>query len=444
MRRVRAIRVRVHHKEDRRLDGILRLIDEAARPRPLSEVLSTLCRECAAIARADVVSVYVRERDPDVEGGESLVMRANVGFPPGAVGNVRLRPGEGITGFVAECLRPVSVAIAREEAHYKHVPGLGEEHFPSFLGVPLLVEGIAAGVLVLQRREACAFQPAEVALATALAAAFAFALERARARADERQAATRLPSRSATLTGEAVVPGVALGRAEFLPALEGGELAGTRVPRAGDAVALALASLARNLDKTRRRLEPALEADAVRALRILALVLEDQRFRDLAITEAARSGVTAGLRRVAREYARAPYRVGASGGDAGPWLADRAVEIEDLCALVAARALDVRVPSAGGVLVGERLGAFTALAAVARRATAVVLGGRADAASLGTQVARAAGLPVLAEVAGLFVWAHPGDRMLVDAAAGVLRLNPPPTVIAHYRRTSPRAASWQP
>src|SRR5262249_22113717 len=136
-----SIRVRVHDKGDRRLDGILRLIEEAGRPRPLAEVLASLCASIAEIARAPVVSVYVLE-------GQTLVMRGNAGFPESAVGQVQLRLGEGLTGFVAECLRPISVAIGRHDEHYKHVPGIGEEKYPSYLGVPILSAGGPAGVLV--------------------------------------------------------------------------------------------------------------------------------------------------------------------------------------------------------------------------------------------------------------------------------------------------------
>ena len=87
------IRVLVHERGDRRIDGILRLIEEAGRARPLFATLQTLVAEIAAITASDVVSVYLKE-DSDV-----LVMRANVGFPREAIGRVRLRVGQGITGF---------------------------------------------------------------------------------------------------------------------------------------------------------------------------------------------------------------------------------------------------------------------------------------------------------------------------------------------------------
>src|SRR5215813_82916 len=90
------IRVRVHDRgDDRRLDGIYRLIEEAGRQRPLGEVLANLCAQISVIARAPVASIYVLE-------GDKLVMRGNVGFPASAVDNVQLRLGEGLTGFVAE------------------------------------------------------------------------------------------------------------------------------------------------------------------------------------------------------------------------------------------------------------------------------------------------------------------------------------------------------
>src|SRR6185503_9854095 len=94
----------VHDGGDRTLDGIFRLIGLGDRDAPLVEVLTAMCADVAAIAGADVASVYVREDGPD---GARFTMRGNVGFPPEAVGRVHLRPGEGITGFAADRLRPV-------------------------------------------------------------------------------------------------------------------------------------------------------------------------------------------------------------------------------------------------------------------------------------------------------------------------------------------------
>ena len=114
-----SVEVRVHEGDSAgTIERVLSLIDEAARPRPLPEVLGVLCAEAAAIVGAEVASIYVRVDD-------SLVLRANVGFPGAAIDQVELAMGEGITGFAAECMRPVTVAAAPEDTHYKPVPGIG-------------------------------------------------------------------------------------------------------------------------------------------------------------------------------------------------------------------------------------------------------------------------------------------------------------------------------
>ncbi|MBN8614802.1 MAG: GAF domain-containing protein, partial [Deltaproteobacteria bacterium] len=159
----------LEERGDARVASTLRLIEEASRPRPLPEVLAALCAEISSILHAEVVSLYLRERGQD---GEDLRMAANVGFPAGAVNRVRLRVGEGITGFVAESLRPASVVIAPEHNRYKHFPELREERFPIFLAVPLLVGHRAEGVVVLQRASQ-PFADDEILLATALTLSFA-------------------------------------------------------------------------------------------------------------------------------------------------------------------------------------------------------------------------------------------------------------------------------
>jgi signal transduction protein with GAF and PtsI domain len=296
--------------------------------------------------------------------------------------------------------------------------------------VPLLASGSAAGVLVLQRREAHAFGPAEVALVAALAAPVAYALERARDRAlGAAHGAGHDVARTAALRGTAVVPGAALGRADVLKGLSG---LGFGSAQPGGAVGLAFASLARDLDKARRQIEPMLAPDALRRLRALAVTLEDNRLRDLAIDECSRKGIAAGLGAIARDYARAPYRVPTDETD---WLAERAAEIEDLCVLVGMRALGDRAPQTGAILVAERLTAILALAAAGRKVGGVALAGPIDQLDgptpLGVAIAHAAKIPLAAQVNGLFGWTRPGDRILIDD--GHVRVNPAATAVARFR-----------
>jgi phosphotransferase system enzyme I (PtsP) len=390
--------VHVHHRGDRGVDGILRLIELASHDGPLEATLSAMCDEVAAIAEVDIASVYVRE-------GDRLVMRGNHGFSKAAIGAVTLAVGEGITGLVAECMRPVSAAHAAAEAAYKHVPGLGEERFPVFAGVPLIGGGAVIGVLVLQRGTA-GFSTDEVTLATALGAPVTLAIERRRA----------AEIRSARLHGLAHVGGAVLGRA------------------AAVATTTALGSAPLDLDRAMNRLRDDLgramrrlgsvEVPAVgAALDRFALALCDARLRERLAAAAAHP---AGLRSVAKDYARAPYRLGTA-SEVADHANEPAAEIEQLCVLLG----DTRSLRPGAVWIADRIGAFVAIAAVARGAAALVAGDAVSPAAIA--IARAAGLPTVSDVPGLFGWARPDDLLAVDGDTGTVLVHPAPAEIERLR-----------
>lgn len=394
-------RVQVHHRGERGVDGILRLIELATHDGPLEAMLTAMCDEIAAIASVDIASVYVREDD-------RLVMRGNHGFAPQAIGAVVLGIGEGITGLVAECLRPVSAAHAAAETAYKPVPGLGEEKFPAFVGVPLIGGGAAIGVLVLQRR-IDSFAPGEITLATALGAPVTLAIER------RRESAVR----SARLTGVAHVGGAVLGRTAVVPTATAFDAA-VHAP-AEVRIERAFARLREDLSRTVRRLGEATEPAIGGALDRFALALCDARLRERLAAVADQPG---GLRAVAKEYARAPYLFGGSRSEA----ADHAAELEELCALLG----DARGLRPGAVWIGDRLNTFAAITAVARGAAALVASDLISPSAIA--IARAAQLPVVSDVAGLFGWARPGDLLAVDGDRGIVLVHPSPTDIERLRR----------
>ena len=51
--------------------------------------------------------------------------------------------------------------------------------------------------------------------------------------------------------------------------------------------------------------------------------------------------------------------------------------------------------------------------------------------SAAAALVRAAGLPLLSSVGGVFSWLQPEDLLVVES--GGLRINPPATAIAHFR-----------
>ncbi|HEX6835645.1 MAG TPA: GAF domain-containing protein, partial [Polyangia bacterium] len=146
---------KVHTRGEARLDAMLELAEEASRPAPLPEVLESLCARIAQVLSVEVCSIYLREL-VDSPGNRrvagDLVLRANAGYSHEAVGRVRMRVGEGLTGFAVECLRPVSVARASTDARNKPFAGMDEERYPSLCAVPLVDGGRAVGALVVQRK----------------------------------------------------------------------------------------------------------------------------------------------------------------------------------------------------------------------------------------------------------------------------------------------------
>jgi phosphotransferase system, enzyme I, PtsP len=416
------LRVRVHDGEAP-IAQVLRLIEDGAAPGTLPQVLESLCRQVGAILDAPVVSIYVRARPP---AEDALVMQATVGLPASAVGRVCLRVGEGITGFAAECLRPVSVDAGPHHARYKPVPHIGEEAFPCYLAVPLVQGGQALGVMVLQRPAGRPFETGQVLLATALAAPFAHALDLASSR--ERTLGTA--ARDVVLLGRMGTPGLAWGAARIFPTL-GGLLEG-RALQGG--VEEALETVTRRLARSARRVARGMEGHHALALGGLLPLLNDQRLRSHVVRACEQEGVGPGLHAVAKAYARVPYRTGAPDPTSAEWLANRAQDVEDLCLLVAARMAGVHVLRAGEVLVaGARLGGLMALAAAEHRASAVVVAGGADADSLSAGILSAAGIPSVVGVGGVLEWARPGDTLLVDTQAAHVRVNPPSSALARVR-----------
>lgn len=425
-----SVEVRVHEgAAAARIARALSLIDEAARPRPLAEVLGVLCAEVAAISVSEIASLYVREED-------ALVLRANVGFPGIAIDHVRLEMGEGITGFAAEVMRPVTVMRAVDDEHWKAVPGLGEEGFPIFLALPILVGHRTEAVLVLQRAVGHPYSDDEVLLATALATAFAYALERSRARqegSDEDDS-----PRHARLRGRGVSGGVALGRVETAPTFDGlAAIARAHglVDVVGDDDRVARLDAAFDqLARTLRRTQTSLELDAASDAELTGLLLlfEDQILRGL-IGERMRAEPNPALamRDVARAYARAPYLIGLT-PDASS--TERSAEVEALCIQAALGAVDQRSPSQGAaLLLSDRFPAIVALTAATHRTSAIAIGGFIDPSALSVRICRAAKLPVVHGVGGLFAWARGGDRVLVDADKGVVQVNPSLAAVAEFR-----------
>jgi signal transduction protein with GAF and PtsI domain len=128
------------------IDWLHQVQTHIAEEGPLDEVLRRIADFAAAVVDCDSCFVYVLEQS-------DLVLRASKNPHTNVVGRLRLRVGEGITGWVAEHLRPVAVAHgAFRDPRFRFFNELPEDRYEAFLSVPILCRGKAVGVINLQHR----------------------------------------------------------------------------------------------------------------------------------------------------------------------------------------------------------------------------------------------------------------------------------------------------
>jgi len=128
----------------------------------LEEMLRELVRLTAEVTRCDACLVYLAEPAT----GEA-VLRASQLPHTAEIGNLRIKLGEGITGWVAEHKSVVALASnAAADKRFKRYPALVEDTFEAFLSVPLISGGEAIGVINVHHREPHPHTPEEIALLT--------------------------------------------------------------------------------------------------------------------------------------------------------------------------------------------------------------------------------------------------------------------------------------
>jgi starch phosphorylase len=154
------------------LEEIANLAAEGGKP---AETLMNVVALIAKRFRSDVCSAYLLEPDR-----ANLVLAATVGLRRECIGSLRMAVHEGLTGLVAELVRPVSVEQVKNHPRFKYFRDAGEDAYQSFLGVPLIDRGVLQGVLVVQTIEARVFTEHEIRMLTAAATQVAPVVSEAR------------------------------------------------------------------------------------------------------------------------------------------------------------------------------------------------------------------------------------------------------------------------
>jgi signal transduction protein with GAF and PtsI domain len=116
------------------------------------------------------------------EAEQSLILRASKNPHPRIIGNISLKVGEGITGWVAREAKPVAIPRhASKDARFKFFHNLPEDRYEAFLSVPIIAPtDRMIGVINVQHRRAHRHTEQEITLLSIIGHQVGGAIENAR------------------------------------------------------------------------------------------------------------------------------------------------------------------------------------------------------------------------------------------------------------------------
>ncbi|MCI0350273.1 MAG: GAF domain-containing protein, partial [Acidobacteriales bacterium] len=156
----------------------------------LDEVLHQIVGLVHQVTRGDACFLYLLD-----ESNQELVLQASKDPHPQDIGAIRLKLGEGITGWVAQEQQAVAITQnASKDPRFKLFFSLPEDRYEAFLSVPVTAKDKVIGVINVQHRKSHAHPPAEVKLISIIGQQVGSAIENARLYEETRKRAQQIES----------------------------------------------------------------------------------------------------------------------------------------------------------------------------------------------------------------------------------------------------------
>jgi signal transduction protein with GAF and PtsI domain len=131
----------------------------------LQKMLNELIGLVVGVTDCDACLVYLLEASRD-----EIVLCASQLPHVGEIGKIRLKIGEGVTGWVAKHQSVVALSSrASMDPRFKSFPSLPEDTYEAFLSVPLISSGEVIGVINVHHRQRREHMAEEVALVSYVA-----------------------------------------------------------------------------------------------------------------------------------------------------------------------------------------------------------------------------------------------------------------------------------
>jgi two-component system, response regulator PdtaR len=128
----------------------------------IDEMLGEIVGLTVQATGCDACLVYLIERETN-----ELVLRASQVPHQGDLGNIRIKVGEGVSGWVVEHRSVVALPEnAAADSRFKRFQALVEDTYQAFVSVPLVTGGEVIGVINVHHREPYYHTTDEIALLT--------------------------------------------------------------------------------------------------------------------------------------------------------------------------------------------------------------------------------------------------------------------------------------
>jgi len=412
------------------LETLRHIVQEVNAAGGLNEALQIIVRRVRDAMHTQVCSVYMR--DP---ASGRFVFRATQGLNQELVGLASLAAGDGLVGLVAERGEPVNLEEAEDHPSFRFLPGIGEEHFHAFLGVPIIHQRGVLGVLVVQQVERRRFDESDEAFLVTLSAQLAGVIAHAQV-TGVLDAQVLTGATPAKISGVPGAPGIAIGTAVVVS--PGADLYAVPAREAQDrrkevrAFREALHSVQKDIKLVAKNLGAELSPEDHALFDVYLSILDDSTIgKEVVGRIKAGQWAQGALSQVMIEHIRHFERMEHS------YLKERAVDVKDLgtrvLAYLQAANQEVRVYPNQTILVGEELTA-TSLGEIPREKLVGLISVRGSGHSHVAILARAMGVPTVMGAVDL-PYARLQDReLIIDGYNGTVHINPRPEIKQRFQQ----------
>ncbi|MBB4065093.1 phosphoenolpyruvate--protein phosphotransferase [Gellertiella hungarica] len=396
-----------------------RLRELMAEPLEPQERLDRIVRQIAQNMVAEVCSVYVLRADGVLE------LYATEGLNKGAVHLAQLQMGQGLVGTIAASAQPLNLSDAQSHPAYRYLPETGEEEFHSFLGVPILRAGRSLGVLVVQNKAMRNYREDEVEALETTAMVLAEMVATGELKKITKPGLELDLTRPVTIDGDGYNDGIGLGHVVLHePRIVVTNLLNEDTDKEISRLADAMSSLRISIDDMLSRREVSMEGEHREVLETYRMFAHDRGWVRR-LEEAIRNGLTAeaAVEKVQSDTRARMMRL------TDPYLRERMHDLDDLANRLLRQLTDYGSKAAGAslpsdsIIVARAMGAAELLDYPRTNIRGLVLEEGAVTSHI-VIVARAMGIPVVGQAAGVVALAENGDAIIIDGDDGKVHLRP--------------------